>query len=78
MLFHRGVFLDDRYRERKSRALKSDPRFRNTVSHRRDILPECVVNVVQFWFPYPKHAIHGISLAVTVMFGIFGMILYMG
>ena len=55
MLFHRGVFLDDRYRERKSTALKSDPRFKNVVSHRRDILPECVVNVARFWFPNPKH-----------------------
>lgn len=54
MLFHRGVFLDARYKERKLIALQSDPRLKNVASHRRDILPECVVDLVRFWFPNPK------------------------
>lgn len=55
MLFHRGVFLDERYRERKLNVLQLDPRFTNVASHRRDILPECVVNLVRVWFPNPKN-----------------------
>uniref|UniRef100_K1QQU1 Uncharacterized protein n=1 Tax=Magallana gigas TaxID=29159 RepID=K1QQU1_MAGGI len=55
MLFHRGVFLNERYRERKLNVLQLDPRFTNVASHRRDILPECVVNLVRVWFPNPKN-----------------------
>ena len=54
MLFHRHVFLDDRYLDRKLRALKQGPRMRNVVNHRRDILPHCVIKLVRSWYPNPK------------------------
>ncbi|KAK3084789.1 hypothetical protein FSP39_019086 [Pinctada imbricata] len=53
MLFHRGVFLDPRYMAIKEEALKRDPRRRNLLWHRRDILPKCVLEMVRSWFPNP-------------------------
>ena len=53
MLYHREVFLDERYINRKLEALKRDPRRRNTVYHRREILPDCVLNTVRKWYPNP-------------------------
>ena len=51
MLFHRGVFLDERYQNRKLQAMQADPRLRNEVCHRRDLLPKCVIGLVREWFP---------------------------
>ncbi|KAK3083397.1 hypothetical protein FSP39_009076 [Pinctada imbricata] len=51
MLFHRGVFLDERYQNRKLEAMRQDPRLRNQVCHRRDLLPKCVIELVREWFP---------------------------
>ena len=55
MLFHRGVFLDERYQSIKQAALKRDPRCKNMVWHRRDILPKCVLELVRMWFPNPPN-----------------------
>ena len=52
MLLHRGVWDDQRYIERKQRALEHDGQ--NQEWHRRDILPSCVVNLVRGWLPNPK------------------------
>ena len=52
MLFHHGVFLDERHQPIKQAALKRDPRCKSMVWHRRDILMNRE-NVVS------KHAIHG-------------------
>lgn len=51
MLFHRNVWKDPRYRERKRRALQHDPRRKNYVYHKRDIMPKCVIDLVQHWLP---------------------------
>lgn len=55
MLFHRGVFMDTRYKSRKIESLQADPRLRDVVCHRRDILPQCVLKLVRFWYPNPKN-----------------------
>ena len=51
MLFHRNVWKDPRYRERKRRALQHDPRRKNYVYHKRDIMPKCVIDLVRHWLP---------------------------
>lgn len=51
MLFFRQVFSDPRYKERKQLALnlsKKVMKFSN-----RDIIPDCVVHRVRYWFPNP-------------------------
>ena len=53
MLLHRGVWVDARYLMRKGAALNLDPRYRNFVYHRRDIMPDCVVKNVRNWYPNP-------------------------
>lgn len=55
MLFHRGVFMDTRYKSRKTESLQADPRLRDVVCHRRDILPQCVLKLVRFWYPNRKN-----------------------
>lgn len=54
MLFHRNVWADPRYKERKRRFLQHDPRRRNHAYHRRDIMPKCVVDLVRHWLPNLK------------------------
>lgn len=51
MMFHRDVWNDPRYTEAKIVALQNDPRCRNLVWHRRDIMPKCVLSLVRGWFP---------------------------
>ena len=51
MLFHRQVFADGRYQERKMRALHEDPGRQNDVRHNRDIMPDCVLKLVISWLP---------------------------
>lgn len=55
MLFHRNVWNDTRYIERKCDALGVDPG-RNHYGwiHRRDIMPDCVIDLVRGWYPNPK------------------------
>lgn len=52
MLFHRDVWRDPRYKQRKAEALGLDPR-RNRFEwmHRRDIMPNCVLKCVRQWYP---------------------------
>lgn len=54
MLFHRNVWADPRYKERKRRVLQDDPHRRNHVYHRRDIMPKCVFYLVIHWLPNLK------------------------
>ena len=51
MLFHRNVWIDPRYIERKRNALRQDPQRKNYIFHRRDLMPKCVVSKVRFWLP---------------------------
>ncbi len=54
MLFHRDVWRDPRYKERKLAALQNDPRRRRYCwYHKRDILPDCVLKLVRGWYPNP-------------------------
>lgn len=50
-LFHRGVWKDPRYLERKRNALDRDFRRKKYVYHRRDLMPKCVIEIVRQWFP---------------------------
>ena len=54
-LFHRNVWQDPRYLVRKRAALRQDPRRRNYVYHRRDLMPKCVLVLVRSWFPNPPN-----------------------
>lgn len=54
MMFHRGVWDEPRYKLKKQIALQSDPRLRNYVWHRRDIMPKCVLTTVRQWLPNPE------------------------
>ena len=51
MMFHRNVWNDPRYLDAKCVVLQNDPRCRNLVCHRRDIMPKCVLSLVRGWFP---------------------------
>ena len=49
MLFHRGVFSDPRYREKRLESLQRDKH--KYVWHRRDLRPKCVLAMVMEWYP---------------------------
>lgn len=55
MLCHRGVWKDDRYVQRKLSAIARDRRHHHFVwlsnTHRRDLMPNCVIRQVRKWFP---------------------------
>ena len=54
MLFHRRAFLDVRYSARKAQALGLNPRRKKYQwLHRRDLLPNCVLDIVRQWYPNP-------------------------
>lgn len=55
MMYHRDVWNHPCYVHKKRRALEQDPRFRNLVWHRRDIMPDCVIKCVRGWFPNPDN-----------------------
>ena len=52
-LFHRQVWKDPRYLERKRQALQQDPRQKQFVYHRRDLMPKCILELVRTWYPNP-------------------------
>lgn len=54
-LFHRKVWKDPRYIERKKQALSMDLRRSKYVYHRRDLMPKCILELVRFWFPNPPN-----------------------
>lgn len=54
MLYHRGIWADPEYIERKRGALTLDPHLTNYVYHRRDIMPKCIVTLARYWYPNPK------------------------
>jgi hypothetical protein len=55
MLFHRRVWKDVRYLQRKKAALGLDPNFNMFQwMHRRDIIPNCVLKTVRSWYPNPE------------------------
>ena len=49
MLYHRGVWDDQRYRDRKEQALGR----RDTTLIRREMIPLCVVDRIRKWYPNP-------------------------
>ena len=51
MLFHRNVWRDLRYRQRKTIALQRNGRRGHVCIHKRDIMPDCVVKLVHRWYP---------------------------
>ena len=57
MLLHRGVWGDPRYRARKRMAMEGDRQLFAWSGpdgcHPRDIMPECVLNLVRGWLPNP-------------------------
>lgn len=54
MIWQRAAFRDVRYRQRKEEALRRDGQRRQYLYHRRDIMPNCVVELVRNWYPNPK------------------------
>lgn len=52
-LYHRGIWNDPRYLERKRAALRRDRPRKKYVYHRRDLIPKCVLTLVRKWFPNP-------------------------
>lgn len=58
MLYHRQVWQDPRYLQKKCTALQQD---RNRIHHvwsggrlhKRDIMPVCILKLVRGWFPNP-------------------------
>lgn len=55
MMYHRNVWNHPTYIQKKISALQRDPRYRNFVNHRRDIMPNCVLKCVRGWFPNPEN-----------------------
>lgn len=55
MMYHRNVWNHPNYIQKKMSALQRDPRYRNVVYHRRDIMPNCVLKCVRGWFPNPEN-----------------------
>jgi len=50
-LYHRQVWKDPRYLSRKRKALSQDPKRKQCVYHKRDLMPQCIVKLVREWFP---------------------------
>ena len=50
-LYNRHYWIEPRYQEKKISAMQEDPKLKNFVCHRRDIMPDCVVKRVRNWFP---------------------------
>ena len=55
MICHRGAWNDERYKERKSRAIQLDIRRKQFVwqayGTKREIMPNCVIHQVREWLP---------------------------
>lgn len=51
MLYHRRIWQDPEYMMRKVAALGHDPARRQYVYHRRDLMPNCVIKLVRWWYP---------------------------
>ena len=55
MMYHRNVWNDPRYVQKKLDALNFDSnRKHHEWVHQRDIMPDCVTSVVRTWYPNPK------------------------
>jgi len=53
MMYHREVWRDDRYQSRKLAALARDPKYKNYIWHKRNIMPNWVLKLVRGWHPNP-------------------------
>ena len=53
MLYHRGIWNSQDYKDRKTRSLGYDPDRSRCIYHRRDIMPVCVITCVRQWYPNP-------------------------
>lgn len=51
MLHHRGIWITPEYTARKQEAMNRVEGLRGLVTHRRDIMPNCVIKLVRFWLP---------------------------
>jgi hypothetical protein len=54
MMYHRQVWNDLKYLEKKALALQRRPGRKKPVYHRRDIMPNCVIDLLRRWFPNPE------------------------
>ena len=54
MLYHRRVWRDERYMARKTQALGIDKNKQKYVYHKRDTMPDCVLDLVRRWYPNPS------------------------
>ena len=51
MMYHQEVWRDDR--SRKLAALARNPKYKNYIWHKCDIMPNCVLKLVRGWHPNP-------------------------
>jgi hypothetical protein len=57
MLLHRDLWRNAEYLERKDAALAQDANRNNYIwagQHKRDLMPNCVVDLVRSWYPNTK------------------------
>ena len=54
MLASRWIWMLPEYVEKKTQALARDPRRSSLVHHKKEIMPECVVQMVRDWYPNPS------------------------
>jgi hypothetical protein len=54
MMYHRGIWAEEEYLQRKAVALGFDPHHNHYVYHKRDIMPACVIKLVRGWYPNPR------------------------
>ena len=60
MLTHRGLWSNEEYKRRKMMALERHPDHRYYEFHRREIIPDCVIDIVRYWHPnYPSQPYMG-------------------
>ncbi len=54
MLYARMLCCNDRYLLRKNQALQQQKTGTKFLFSRRDLMPDCVIDLVRFWFPNPN------------------------
>jgi hypothetical protein len=61
MMLHHNVWNDPRYQDKKTKALqirRARGRRFVTHGHQRDIMPNCVIDLVRGWYPNPENILY--------------------
>ena len=54
MMHNRYMWSEPRYLARKMAALRSDPQRKHYTWHKREIMPNCILETTRTWFPKTK------------------------